>query len=200
MDVVLVSDGGTVDSDFERSGAPGRLEDLRTLLNSWAISNDTRLPEDRILKWVSVPEEWSRHFTDVPFPEPEQVRQLIELRDQVRGVVSGNDLGEGRGEDGSRGDADAILTPDSHVWFRLVGARIVFEGDGSAVGEFQRILFTAAVNETLQRMRPCADCQWVFYDASKNNKRRWCSMVASPGVRGCGSLAKARTYRRKKKD
>ena len=33
------------------------------------------------------------------------------------------------------------------------------------------------------------DCQWAFYDTSKNRSRHWCSM----GV--CGNRQKTRTYR-----
>lgn len=45
----------------------------------------------------------------------------------------------------------------------------------------------------LQRVRGCADphCTRVFYDGSRNRKRRWCEMAT------CGNRAKAIRHRRK---
>ena len=44
------------------------------------------------------------------------------------------------------------------------------------------------------RIKECPRCRWLFYDTSKNGKRRWCSMET------CGSNDKAlRYYYRKSK-
>jgi predicted RNA-binding Zn ribbon-like protein len=49
----------------------------------------------------------------------------------------------------------------------------------------------------VQRVKECPgvnDCGWLFYDASKNRSRRWCSME------GCGSRVKMRhQYARKRR-
>jgi predicted RNA-binding Zn ribbon-like protein len=49
--------------------------------------------------------------------------------------------------------------------------------------------------ETWDRLKACRldDCQWVFYDHSKNRSRTWCSM------RVCGNRAKARAYRERRR-
>ncbi|WP_051640259.1 CGNR zinc finger domain-containing protein [Cellulomonas sp. URHE0023] len=41
------------------------------------------------------------------------------------------------------------------------------------------------------RLKACAnpDCQWVYYDSSRNRSGRWCSMNE------CGEVMKARAYR-----
>lgn len=39
-----------------------------------------------------------------------------------------------------------------------------------------------------QRIRECPKCGWLFFDSSKNGKRRWCSMET------CGSRSKAREW------
>jgi predicted RNA-binding Zn ribbon-like protein len=51
----------------------------------------------------------------------------------------------------------------------------------------------ALVSGELGRVRRCADprCARVFYDGSRNRKRRWCDM------RTCGNRAKAARHRRK---
>ncbi len=53
---------------------------------------------------------------------------------------------------------------------------------------FSQLLLEAAAD----RIKRCknADCQWVFYDESKNNSRKWCCNT-------CASLIKVRQFRRK---
>lgn len=53
----------------------------------------------------------------------------------------------------------------------------------------------ALVTGELSRVRRCADsrCSRVFYDGSRNGKRRWCEMAT------CGNRAKAARHRRKVK-
>lgn len=38
---------------------------------------------------------------------------------------------------------------------------------------------------------PADDCRWVYYDASRNSSRRWCSMQV------CGNRNKTRAYRQR---
>jgi predicted RNA-binding Zn ribbon-like protein len=42
-----------------------------------------------------------------------------------------------------------------------------------------------------ERLRPCANdgCRWLFYDASRQGRRRWCDMAS------CGTRAKAARHR-----
>ena len=48
----------------------------------------------------------------------------------------------------------------------------------------------------IQRLKRCAEhtCGWVFWDSSKNNSRRWCSM------RVCGNRTKSRRYAARRRD
>lgn len=84
--------------------------------------------------------------------------------------------------------------------------RVAFDGpephleplEGGARGGLARIL--AAVDECRRdawprlKICPADDCQWAFYDASKNRTRVWCAM----GV--CGNRTKTRAYRARKRD
>lgn len=53
-----------------------------------------------------------------------------------------------------------------------------------------------ATSERVERVKECAadNCNWLFYDASRNRSRRWCDM------RDCGNRAKARRFRRRASD
>ncbi|TFV55539.1 hypothetical protein E4P41_17085 [Geodermatophilus sp. DF01-2] len=42
---------------------------------------------------------------------------------------------------------------------------------------------------SLDRLRQCGHCRWLFLDTSRNGSRRSCSMAA------CGSIMKMRRYR-----
>ena len=73
---------------------------------------------------------------------------------------------------------------------------LIPSGQGMA-GAFGLILsqVVLAVNEgTWPRLKACSEpnCQWAFYDGSKNHSGRWCSMSV------CGSRAKTRAYRRRR--
>ena len=39
---------------------------------------------------------------------------------------------------------------------------------------------------------PAGDCQWAFYDRSRNRSARWCDMAV------CGNRTKVRAYRSKR--
>ena len=58
--------------------APGDLEQIRELLNSWVIPNDVRIPEDRFDAYVAA------HHRGLP---PAELQRLRALRDDVRAVV-----------------------------------------------------------------------------------------------------------------
>jgi predicted RNA-binding Zn ribbon-like protein len=50
------------------------------------------------------------------------------------------------------------------------------------------------LSDKLHRVKQCPNCGWLFLDATKNGKRRWCSM------QDCGSAVKALEYYYRKKE
>lgn len=52
----------------------------------------------------------------------------------------------------------------------------------------------AAADDTWRRLKICAfdECQWAYFDASKNRSRTWCEW-------GCGNRVKTRNYRARRK-
>ena len=61
----------------------------------------------------------------------------------------------------------------------------------AAFGSVVAIAFLAAFDGSLEHLKLCAgeDCRSVFYDRSKNQSARWCSMSV------CGNRAKVRAWR-----
>lgn len=54
--------------------------------------------------------------------------------------------------------------------------------------------FDILSTQSFERIKECPTCGWLFLDASKNGKRRWCNMQV------CGSNDKARRYYHRKKE
>ena len=67
-------------------------------------------------------------------------------------------------------------------------------GMANAFGQILSRLILAVNEGIWSRLKACnqSNCQWAFYDGSKNHSGRWCSMSV------CGSREKARAYRRRR--
>jgi len=71
----------------------------------------------------------------------------------------------------------------------------VATGLDNAFGHLLAIVVMAANDGGWQRLKACAneECQWIYYDASKNHSGAWCTMKM------CGGRRKARAYRKRRK-
>jgi len=146
------------------------------LLNSWLIRNDTRQPEDRFDELASQ-SRWTG-------PDAELIR---ELRDDLRQAV----------EDGGSA-ADNLTSWIGRLGMRpvIAGGQITYRHDSGPAADTFAIVMAAISAGAWTRMKACPDCRWVFYDNTRNGSKRWCLMTAgSPGGRGCGTIAKVRSYR-----
>jgi predicted RNA-binding Zn ribbon-like protein len=67
---------------------------------------------------------------------------------------------------------------------------------GSATDAVSTILAAAwasMLEGTWGRLKACRQCEWAFYDWSKNRSGRWCAMSV------CGNRTKVRTYRARRR-
>jgi predicted RNA-binding Zn ribbon-like protein len=131
---------------------------------------------------------------DLPVREDDR-REAIRLREALRALILAHNGVETeaaaaevleqvatRGELGVRfgSDGTAPLTPRA----------------GGAPGALARVLVPvaeAARDGSWERVKACRadDCQWAFYDRSRNHSGVWCDMSV------CGNRAKVRAYRRR---
>jgi hypothetical protein len=154
--------------------APGELESVRTLLNTWLIPNDTREPEDTFAV-LAAEQGWNGPAA----------RLVHRLRDDLRDAVE-------------TGDATCL-----NSWITELDLRPAIEGDdlgyrhkASPAGDFLATVVRAITAGTWRRLKACPDCRWVFYDHTRNGSKRWCLMYAGgPEGRACGTIAKVRRYR-----
>jgi predicted RNA-binding Zn ribbon-like protein len=115
---------------------------------------------------------------------PDAEARASELREALRLLLHVNNVGG--------------AAPDA---VRLVGevarASVVVElgEDGVALtgtdplGQITAVTLTAMLDGTWPRLKVCRNCEWAFYDNSKNRAGSWCSMQL------CGNRKKTRAYR-----
>jgi predicted RNA-binding Zn ribbon-like protein len=126
------------------------------------------------------------------------LRDALELRAAIARAVTGMSRGEHPGP----ADVDVInlfaATPD--IPPALTGgtrqAGRLRARPGQALSELAREAVVLISDEQHDRIRECAarDCAIVFYDESRSNNRRWCSM------QHCGNRAKVRAHRAKARE
>ena len=153
--------------------------------------------KDPLLAWISLGDE-----PGVAPASIERVRALLNTDDRFHGV-------EHLGDDVPRevvGVRDALrrylVDDDTAALDALAAAHplVVAFGDptrlapadpADPVAGLLGEVFEAQRDGVWQRLKACAnpDCQWVYYDASRNRSGRWCSMGE------CGDVMKARAYR-----
>src|SRR5215208_2618136 len=69
--------------------APGQLETVRKLMNTFLVSSATQIAEDRLPALLRDQKAWRREFPDVRVGADDTAELLIELRDDLRRMVGG---------------------------------------------------------------------------------------------------------------
>jgi predicted RNA-binding Zn ribbon-like protein len=123
-------------------------------------------------------------------------RDLVDAK-AFRGAIARAAIAASGGANASSSDVDLInlfaATPD--IPPALPGgsrqAGRARARAGQALSSMAREAVGLFASDSLDRIRECAadDCGLVFYDESRSNNRRWCSMQR------CGNRAKVRTHR-----
>jgi predicted RNA-binding Zn ribbon-like protein len=173
-----------------RPKAPGRLELLQRFVNSH--NHDFPPDWDRI----GTPEKaqaWLRQKRLVaPGDEVSDadVARLRELREAIRALVVAN-----RGGQASSGPARVIRRFSAGAELTVTvdeAGRTALEPSGrgvdGAVATLLGILHEAQLSGDWSRMKGCRQCEYAFFDRSKNRSAAWCAMSI------CGNRTKNRAY------
>ncbi len=133
-------------------------------------------------------------------PTPLDLRRAIAVRESLRAIAgTGEEDGAARAAAFGRlqraGQGAAVEVRLHAKGPRFIGARN--SGARGAIGVLLAITAQAMIEGSWARLKICPgdDCGWAFYDHSRNQAGRWCSMSV------CGGRAKARThYHRRRGD
>jgi predicted RNA-binding Zn ribbon-like protein len=171
--------------------APGELELVRAFVNTWDADEGTEsVPGAAELRAWLVEHDLLDPGARVTAAEH---RQAIEVREALRalmlqnaGLDVGPDAGAALDAAARRARLGVRFAPDG-------GVRTEAEAGGvaGALGRLLAIVAAAQDDGTWSRLKACLadDCQWGFYDRSRNRSAVWCDM------RVCGNRQKVRSYR-----
>jgi predicted RNA-binding Zn ribbon-like protein len=171
--------------------APGELELVRAFVNTWNADRDTdAVPGPAELRDWLVEHDLLDAGARVTAADH---REAIEVREALRAVLLANaglDLDPGAApvlDVASRRARLAVRFDDTG------GVHIEPEAGGvaGAVGRMLAIVAAAQEEGTWPRLKACLadDCQWAFFDRSRNRSAVWCDMKI------CGNRQKVRSYR-----
>lgn len=177
-----------------RPKAPGRLGLLQRFLNTW---NHELPPDWDRLGTPSKARAWlaeKRLIAPTARITERDAAELRRLREALRRLVLANHgsapdrvaLAAVRRE--SRSAALRIEVDDRGATALVADAR----GADGAVATLLGILHEARLVGDWPRMKACRQCEYVFFDRSKNRSAAWCAMSI------CGNRTKNRAYRRRR--
>jgi len=182
----------TESADNKQSGAPAELETVRRFVNTYDAETGTEELSDpaSLAAWLAG-EGLSEEFEATPA----DVERATSAREALRALLFVNN---GAGPDP---EADVRLNralAGSSLEVRFEDGRAVLEpaeaGLEGALARIAAIVREAMQSGTWTRLKACpaGDCQWAFYDRSRNHSRTWCQM----GV--CGNRSKVRAFRERR--
>lgn len=188
---------GTSDAAAHSDAAHARRADAGELLCAFANTLDVEDGTDALAEPAALTEWLSHHgLLDQPaMAEPADLQLALRLRSGLRQAMS-------RHHDGDL----ATPVPDLDEAASVLSLRATFDGTrpclvptatGVRAGLARLLvaLIEAQTAGTWTRLKLCGadDCQWAYYDTSKNRSRLWCSMEV------CGNRQKTRAYRARRR-
>lgn len=165
--------------------APGDLETLRRFVNTTNLESGAERwrTTDAVGSWLIAEGHGPWDVTE------HDITAMIAFRELLRDLATAN-------HDGTDGAVDrSELLADLRLGVVLRDGELAMESTSVGVTglleHVAAIAVAAAAAGTWRRLKACRNggCRWVYYDHSKNQAGRWCSMTA------CGSRRKARAYR-----
>jgi predicted RNA-binding Zn ribbon-like protein len=184
-----------------REPAPGELALLQSFINThfdlvedWGV--DLLDSPERLWAWFS-----TRRLlpSAARLPSPAQVQSVIAVREGLRALAGANRTPSPTPDPAALEAMNRVAAGHS-IGLRLDHRRLVLSATGeealdTGLGTLLALATCAMIDGHWQRLKTCPGqhCGWVFYDHSRNNSSRWCSMAV------CGGRTKARAHYRRQR-
>jgi predicted RNA-binding Zn ribbon-like protein len=181
-------------TDTHPKAAPGELNHIRQLVNTLDLETheDDLADPETLAAWLS---ERDLLTGDEPLSDAD-VRQAQTVREALRQLLLANngaplDPSAVETLNAASKSAELAVRFDPHGQAEITPIRT---GIDAALGRLLAIVFRARAEGTWERLKACPadDCEWAFYDWSKNRSGTWCDMAV------CGNRAKARSFRERR--
>jgi predicted RNA-binding Zn ribbon-like protein len=120
--------------------------------------------------------------------------EALDLREALRALMVAHTQEEPAGEDAAATLERVAKNGGLAVRFGAAGVPDLVPRSGGFAGALAALLVpvaNASADGTWARVKACRadDCQWAFYDRSRNRSGTWCEMAV------CGNREKVRSYR-----
>ena len=180
-----------------RPPAPGELALVQAFMNTrWDLRTGGNA---EILVSAEALRDWLSARGLVAGPKPltsHDLDRALAVREGLRALAFANN---DHALDAGAVDAmrQASAGAGTEIYIEPGGPRFVADtttGIDGAIGALLAITARAMIDGSWRRLKACPGrhCGWAFYDHSRNQSGRWCSMNV------CGDRDKARTYYRRK--
>jgi predicted RNA-binding Zn ribbon-like protein len=173
-----------------RAPAPGALALVQSFINThYALDGEhgaeVLASPEALAAWLE------RYGLRAPRLGAKDVRRAIAVRECLRALARGDPGAPDRLNWAARGAATEIRFTAAGPTF----GQAPRSGLDGAIGAILATAAGAMLDGTWERLKVCPgeDCGWAFYDHSRNQSGRWCSMAV------CGGRAKARTHYRRRR-
>jgi predicted RNA-binding Zn ribbon-like protein len=180
-----------------RTPAPGRLGLVQAFANSfWDLDRggaDEWEDARAYGRWLA-----ARGFGGARRASEADRERAVALREALRRIALGHHDGVAPAASDMEVLNAAAARAPLHVVFEDTGAAIhVPAGDGpdAALALVLGVVAEARADGRWSRVKACPGphCGWLFYDASRNRSRQWCSMEL------CGNRVKGREFRARRR-
>jgi len=176
-----------------RPPAPDPVRLIQRFLNTLDIDRGSDVLDSR-----SSLEGWLKEVglvAKVPASPEDGLARATELREAIRDLLVSRNRGRVTPVVASRferasGSLSYRVTASTTGDFQLLPTSA---GLSKALGAIVAVLIRSDADGSLDRLKVCAndDCQWVYWDGSRNRSGRWCTMAL------CGNRLKGRAFRQR---
>lgn len=177
----------------EEKPAPDALGLVQALINTWDIETGADL-----LGETASAQQWLSDNGLAETADAEQIEVVIGVREALRALAVHNAGGLAPSAEALQGLRAVVAHSTARAELGADGSVHLEPTTDTVYGRLLRLVLVvrdAQADGTWAHLKACANpqCQWAFYDRSRNHGGTWCAMS------GCGNKLKNREFRARRR-